>query len=205
MRSPRTAKDDQPGPTGRRHSSTGGVRDHSVSIRTPRMTLSRSGPRKPGQAAFVFGPVGSAGGGAGSGPPPGTRFSAVSATTAAGVGAAGSALASAGTFSGGVAAAGAGGGGPGSPAGPGRGPGDEGEALGRDGVDDQHEAHHPVRNGLVNEEGCRKHRDDHQDDRAQPIGPGRATEEGPPDDDHQPEDGRGNDAGASPLGNDGGE
>ena len=53
MRSPRTAKDDQPGPTGRRHSSTGGDVVQSVSIRTPRTTPSRSGPRKPGQPIRV--------------------------------------------------------------------------------------------------------------------------------------------------------
>ena len=51
---PRTAKDDQPGPTGRRHSKTGGDRDQSVSIRTPRRMPSRLGPRKPGQSAPVF-------------------------------------------------------------------------------------------------------------------------------------------------------
>ena len=48
--SPSTANDDQPGPIGRRHSSTGGDVDQSVSIRTPRTTPSRSGPRKPGHS-----------------------------------------------------------------------------------------------------------------------------------------------------------
>ena len=45
-----TAKDDQPGPIGRRHSSTGGDAAQSVLIRTPRTTPSRSGPRKPGHS-----------------------------------------------------------------------------------------------------------------------------------------------------------
>ena len=61
MRPSRTAKDDQPGPTGRRHSSTGGDADQLVSIRTPGMTPSRWGPRKPGQSALIV-----AAGGAGS-------------------------------------------------------------------------------------------------------------------------------------------
>src|SRR5688572_23173729 len=53
MRSPLTAKDDQPGPTGRRHICTGGLPDQSVSIFTPRTMPSRFGPRKPGHAARV--------------------------------------------------------------------------------------------------------------------------------------------------------
>ena len=50
---PWTAKDDQPGPIGRRHSSTGGDADQSVAMRAPRTMLLRSGPRKPGQSAPV--------------------------------------------------------------------------------------------------------------------------------------------------------
>ena len=45
-----TANDDHPGPTGRRHSCTGGDADQSVAIRTPRTTPSRFGPRKPGHS-----------------------------------------------------------------------------------------------------------------------------------------------------------
>src|SRR5439155_24963423 len=48
--SPRTAKDDQPGPTGRRHISTGGEADQSVLMRTPGTMSSRFGPRKPGHS-----------------------------------------------------------------------------------------------------------------------------------------------------------
>src|SRR5262245_16764007 len=51
MRSPWTANDDQPGPIGWRHISTGFVCAQSVSIRTPWMMLLRSGPRKPGHSA----------------------------------------------------------------------------------------------------------------------------------------------------------
>src|SRR5438552_15133593 len=47
---PRTAKDDQPGPTGRRHISTGGEADQSVLMRTPGTMSSRFGPRKPGHS-----------------------------------------------------------------------------------------------------------------------------------------------------------
>src|SRR5436190_1814997 len=50
---PRTAKDDQPGPTGRHHISTGGEADQSVLMRTPGMMSSRLGPRKPGHSARV--------------------------------------------------------------------------------------------------------------------------------------------------------
>ena len=53
---PRGFCPDQPGPIGRRHSATGGDLDQSVSIRTPRTTLSRSGPRKPDQSAPVADP-----------------------------------------------------------------------------------------------------------------------------------------------------
>ena len=52
-RPPLTAKDDQPGPTARRHSSTGGEADQSVAMRTPCTMPSRSGPRKPGQSAVA--------------------------------------------------------------------------------------------------------------------------------------------------------
>src|SRR5690349_2755089 len=45
-----TAKDDHPGPTGRRHISTGGDFDQSVSRLTPAITPSRRGPRKPGHS-----------------------------------------------------------------------------------------------------------------------------------------------------------
>src|SRR5215472_13455212 len=51
MRSPWTAKDDQPGPIGRRHMATGGDACQSALIRTPATTPSRWGPRKPGQSA----------------------------------------------------------------------------------------------------------------------------------------------------------
>src|SRR3990172_445202 len=66
MRSPATAKDDQPGPIGRRHSSTGGDSAQSVAIRTPGMMPSRAGPRKPGQSAPVVAPEGAGGRSAGS-------------------------------------------------------------------------------------------------------------------------------------------
>src|SRR5258707_15888630 len=52
MRSPWTAKDDHPGPIGRRHSSTGGDAVQSVTIRTPGITPSRRGPRKPGHSGL---------------------------------------------------------------------------------------------------------------------------------------------------------
>ena len=67
-------------------------------------------------------------------------------------------------------------------------PGDQGEAQDRDGEDGKHHPHHPVRNGLVNDARCRDQRDDHQDDGAQALGPGRPAEEQPPDDDRQPAD-----------------
>src|SRR5688500_8301742 len=54
MKLPRTANDDQPGPIGRRHNSTGGDLDQSVSIRTPGTTPSRLGPRKPGHSTRVI-------------------------------------------------------------------------------------------------------------------------------------------------------
>src|SRR5450755_1169987 len=50
MRPPCTAKDDQPGPISRRHSSTGGDAAQSVTIRTPGIIPSRRGPRNPGQS-----------------------------------------------------------------------------------------------------------------------------------------------------------
>src|ERR1035437_6529278 len=53
MRLPWTAKDDQPGPIGRRQSWTGGDTVQSVLIRTPGMTLSRCGPRKPGHSLGI--------------------------------------------------------------------------------------------------------------------------------------------------------
>src|ERR1051326_9357692 len=60
MRPPRTAKDDQPGPTGRRQSIAGGKDFQSVLIRTPGTISSRCGPRKPGQMAAVSGSAGAA-------------------------------------------------------------------------------------------------------------------------------------------------
>src|SRR5579862_6304832 len=54
MRPSPTANDDQPGPTGRRHISFGGDADQSVSIRMPGTTLSRWGPRNPGQSMCEF-------------------------------------------------------------------------------------------------------------------------------------------------------
>src|SRR5687767_11169401 len=53
MTSPSTANDDHPGPTGRRHTSTGGEADQSVATRTPRAIPVRPAPRKPGQSADV--------------------------------------------------------------------------------------------------------------------------------------------------------
>src|ERR1700675_2594176 len=58
MRSPRTAKDDQPGPTGRRHIATGGDVVQSVLICTPRTMPSRWGPRNPGHTASASAPSG---------------------------------------------------------------------------------------------------------------------------------------------------
>src|SRR6266700_1796130 len=58
MRSPRTAKDDQPGPTGRRHIATGGDAVQSVLICTPPTLPSRWGPRNPGHTATVSAPPG---------------------------------------------------------------------------------------------------------------------------------------------------
>src|SRR5712671_5812965 len=52
MRSRWTAKDDQPGPIGRRHSSTGGDAVQSLTIRTPGIIPSRRGPRKPGHSGL---------------------------------------------------------------------------------------------------------------------------------------------------------
>src|SRR5688572_25578010 len=49
--SPRTANDDQPGPTGRRQISTGGDALQSVSMRMLRTMPSRNGPRNPGHSA----------------------------------------------------------------------------------------------------------------------------------------------------------
>src|SRR5688500_19546666 len=69
---PRTAKDDHPGPIGRRHNSTGGDLAQSVSIVTPRTMLSRAGPRKPGHSAPV-GAFAATGGGADG--VPASRFS----------------------------------------------------------------------------------------------------------------------------------
>src|SRR5258708_31039795 len=51
MRLPLTAKDDQAGRIGRCQICTGGDCDQSVAIRTPRITPSRVGPRKPGHSA----------------------------------------------------------------------------------------------------------------------------------------------------------
>src|SRR5438876_3986176 len=58
MRSSRTAKDDQPGPTGRRHIATGGDAVQSVLICTPATLPSRWGPRNPGHTAPVSAPSG---------------------------------------------------------------------------------------------------------------------------------------------------
>src|SRR5262245_31768348 len=54
MRSPLTAKDDQPGPIGRRHSSFGGEADQSVLMCTAAAIPSRWGPRNPGQSRAAF-------------------------------------------------------------------------------------------------------------------------------------------------------
>src|SRR3954464_14082897 len=91
MRSPATAKDDQPGPTGRRHNWTGGEDAQLVLILIPVTTLFRPGPRKPGQAAAIFGTAGAVGGGA-------TGRSTVLFTT----GTASAALTGTGTAAGGV-------------------------------------------------------------------------------------------------------
>src|SRR5437868_6106710 len=82
MKLPRTAKDDQPGPIGLRHSSTGFDWDQSVWMRTPRMTPSRFGPRKPDQLPPVVAASGSA-----------LLFSGELAAATAGVGDAGCSLA----------------------------------------------------------------------------------------------------------------
>src|SRR2546422_7850429 len=58
MRSPRTAKDDQPGPTGCRHMATGGDVVQSVLICTPATMPSRWGPRNPGHTAPASDPSG---------------------------------------------------------------------------------------------------------------------------------------------------
>jgi len=47
-------EDPQPGPIGRRHSSTGGEVDQSVWICVPGIILSRPGPRKPGPFGFCL-------------------------------------------------------------------------------------------------------------------------------------------------------
>src|ERR1022692_4847291 len=91
MRPPRTAKDDQPGPTGRRHSAAGGDAVQSVLIRTPGMTSSRWGPRKPGQMGPVSASAGAGGSATGSLPDLATsRFSGVFAAAGTGGSAAGS-------------------------------------------------------------------------------------------------------------------
>src|ERR1039457_2974830 len=132
MRPPRTAKDDQPGPTGRRHSATGGDAVQSVLIRTPGMTSSRWGPRKPGQMGPVSASAGAGGSAAGSVPAPApagaggsaagslpdlatSRYSGVFAAAGTG-GSAASSLPdwATGRFSGGSAAARTGGSAPGS-------------------------------------------------------------------------------------------
>src|SRR6185436_17139659 len=58
MKLPSIANDDQPGPIFRRHNSTGGDFVQSVSICRPWATLSRFGPRKPGQIAGAFATTG---------------------------------------------------------------------------------------------------------------------------------------------------
>src|SRR5262245_13947431 len=50
MRSPAAANEDQPGPIGFFHNKAGGEAAQSVSMRTPWITASRSGPRNPGHA-----------------------------------------------------------------------------------------------------------------------------------------------------------
>src|SRR5262249_40098236 len=97
MKLPRTAKDDQPGPTGRRHISTGFDWDQSVWMRTPRMTPSRFGPRKPDQLAPAVATSESA-----------LLFSGETAVAAAGVGDAGCSLVGVGPGISAGAAAGAG-------------------------------------------------------------------------------------------------
>ena len=61
-RRPRTS--DHPGPTARRHSSTGGDFDQSVSICAPWTTPSRLGPRKPGHSGSCLAAIGGADGAA---------------------------------------------------------------------------------------------------------------------------------------------
>src|SRR5215471_14214628 len=91
MRPPRTAKDDQPGPTGLRHSATGGDAVQSVLIRTPGTLSSRCGPRKPDQEAPVSTSAGADGSAAGSLPDLVTsRFSRASAAARTGGSALGS-------------------------------------------------------------------------------------------------------------------
>jgi hypothetical protein len=98
MRLPWTAKDDQPGPIGLRQSCTGGDAAQSVLIRTPGMTPSRCGPRKPGHSLGVS-----------------TFAGALGRTATGGAGATGALTDGAtGDFSGNAAATGTGGGATGS-------------------------------------------------------------------------------------------
>jgi hypothetical protein len=52
----------------------------------------------------------------------------------------------------------------------------------------EHHAHHPGRDGFVNDAGCRQQRDGHQDGGAQAIGPERPAEDQPPQEDDQPQE-----------------
>src|ERR1022692_1664609 len=106
MRPPRTANDDHPGPTGRRHSATGGDAVQSVLMRTPGTISSRWGPRKPGQSGAVPAPAGTDGTNTGSLPARATsRLSEVLAAAGPGGIAAGSRAGWAtGSFSGDAAA-----------------------------------------------------------------------------------------------------
>ena len=62
-------------------------------------------------------------------------------------------------------------------------PSDQREAQDRDGADGEQHPHHPARDRLVDDAPGREQRDDHQDDGAQALGPGRPAEEQPPHDD----------------------
>ena len=62
-------------------------------------------------------------------------------------------------------------------------PCDQGEAQKRDRRDVEQHPHPGHRDRLVDDEPCRRHRDDDQDDGADALGPRRPAEQQPPDDD----------------------
>src|SRR6185503_5899767 len=113
MKLPSIANDDHPGPIFRRHNSTGGDFRQSVSICRPRTTLSRFGPRKPGQiAGRAAAAAGFSLAGAGVGADAG--FAGAAVVSGAGAGAAGNGVAAGGATGGGAGDAVAGGAGAGA-------------------------------------------------------------------------------------------